>query len=135
MEQKTQRTVLGLLAAVAVLALGWAVWRGFGGRADESPIPSRVTVLCANEKCQYFGEIETKKLVLPAGGHKRPARNPTLGPGYKCPKCGEDTLYPDPVKCSACGAFFFVGRDATARSCGSVPSARRSSEGWPKTMR
>ncbi len=121
MAEKTQKTAFGVLAVAAVLVLGWLVWRQVSGSPDADQVPRTFLVLCANPKCQYSGEVEPNKLIFPGGGQKRPARTPAIGPGYKCPKCGQDTLYTEPMKCDACGTLFLGVTDASGASVRKCP--------------
>ena len=56
-----------------------------------------VPVLC--EHCGYFAHVELSQLV----SDQKPARLPAYGPGFKCFRCGQYTLYTNPIVCSNCG--------------------------------
>ncbi len=113
MAGQTQKLLLGVAAVVAVVVLGWLVWSRVSDGSDTDRAPRTVPVLCANDKCGYSGEVEPKDLVFAAGASMQPARAPIWGPGYKCPKCGENTLYTGSIKCSGCGAPFLPSFDAS----------------------
>jgi len=127
MASPTQKILLGVVAGVLVVLLVWAVLRRPGGSTDEAQAPQKTLVACSNAKCGFSGELDLKKLVFDATAGKRPARIPMAGPGYKCPKCGQSTLYTDPMKCAACGTLYLPRQDAagatvqTCPKCGKGP--------------
>lgn len=67
-------------------------------------------VLCAS--CNHTADVEVSELTPPAGGGKA-ARMPFGGPGYKCPKCGKETLYANPLVCPKCQTLFLMTKGAS----------------------
>jgi hypothetical protein len=104
MTDQAKKILFGAIAAVAIILMGLVIWHQGSGSSADGPAPQTVTALCANEKCGFSGEVEMRNLVFAARG--RPAIVPSVGPGYKCPKCGQNTLYTQPVKCGGCGTLF-----------------------------
>jgi hypothetical protein len=113
MAQQSQKLTWGATAVLVAAIVGWLLWSQFKGGPAEVGAPEKATVLCANEKCGYSGEIEVKNLAFAAGAGQQPARAPIYGPGYKCPKCGQNTLYKDPQKCASCGTLYLPRQDAS----------------------
>jgi len=115
----TQKIILVLVAGGLVVLLGWAAFHSSGNPVDAAP--QTVSALCDNPKCAFSGTVERKKLAFDASAGKRPAASPLAGPGYKCPKCGQNTLYTDPMKCPGCGTFYLSHRDASGQVVNSCP--------------
>ncbi len=111
----------GVFGSVTFLVIGLAgcVFLGqlCGCSNKTAEAESGVTVLCG--KCGYSGECSLAKLVPPAGGQA--ARSPVYGPGYKCPKCGQETLYTRPMKCSGCGTLYLSSKDASGAIVSKCP--------------
>lgn len=125
MSTKTQKIALGATAGLAVVVMGWVLWNQVsgGGSAAGDEIGNRVQVLCANPKCAYSGEEPLPKLVPPSGGP--PARSPAGGPGYKCPKCRQETLYSEPQKCDKCGTPYLSRLDASGSVVSQCPKCNK----------
>ena len=106
MSEKLYRVALAVIALGAVGVLGWVIWSsGSGGGSGEDDFGQEV--LCS--ECKYFGEMTMSDLApLAPGGGGRAAMAPAYGAGYKCPKCGKQTLYTNPIKCPKCGTRFLV---------------------------
>jgi hypothetical protein len=114
MAQQSQKLKYGAAALLVAVVIGWLLWYQFkGGSSAEARAPQKTPVLCAAEKCGYSGELELKSLTFAAGAGQQAARAPVYGPGYKCPKCGQNTLYTDPMKCSTCGTLYLPRLDAS----------------------
>jgi DNA-directed RNA polymerase subunit M/transcription elongation factor TFIIS len=127
MAARTKKTLLGAITAATVILVSGLAWLGISGCSSKADAPPQsVTVLCANEKCGFSGQVELKSLVFAASGAKRPARMPSVGPGYKCPKCGQNTLYTDPMKCNNCGTLFLPRQDASGAFVQSCPKCGKS---------
>jgi hypothetical protein len=124
MSTKTQKIVLGAVAALAVVVMAWVVWaQASGQEAGGGKEGSHVPVLCANARCGHVGEASLPKLVPPGGGS--PARAPAWGPGYKCPKCGQETLYTEPKKCEKCGTLYLSTVDANGSIVSQCPKCNK----------
>ena len=126
MTEQTRKVVLGAVVAVAVVAIGLVVWRQASDSSAADNRSNTVTVLCANEKCGYSGEAESKKLVFAGGANDQPAQAPAYGLGYKCPKCGKNSLYMEPMKCGSCGTLFLPRLDASGAMVQNCPKCGKS---------
>lgn len=120
----SQNVAIGV-GALVVLAIGLVVWTFAGGGGAADGKEATETVLCANPKCGHSGELPASQLAAPSSG-KEPARMPADGPGYKCPKCGQDTLYPGAIKCDQCGTLYLMSRDAGGRRVARCPKCETS---------
>lgn len=104
-----------IMIAVAVIALAGAAWTlwGYFASAGASGVDGRIelTVLCGNEKCNYTAVADVNELTPPASG--KAGRTPFNGPGYKCPKCGKETLYVSPFECPKCKTLFLMSKGAS----------------------
>jgi hypothetical protein len=118
-----QRIALGALAVLAIGAIGWVIWDGLSSAntAGEGAIDFKV--LCANPQCQYFADANTSSLHTKSGG--RPARVPSGGPGYICPKCGQETLYSNPYVCSACQTPYLPTESDFRMMRGTCPKCKK----------
>jgi hypothetical protein len=104
--------LFGGLAVLGVAALSWTVWAfalgGGGTTGDLKP-----AALCS--ACGYFAE--GPQLKLEGSG----ARAPVYGPGYKCPKCGKETLYVNPFICQKCKTPFLLVQSGAGKAVAKCP--------------
>jgi hypothetical protein len=122
----TPETKKNSLIAVAVIALAGAAWMTWGylGSAGASGVEGRIEVKVFCDKCKYTADAEVSELTPPTGG--KAARAPIYGPGYKCPKCKQETLYVNPTVCTKCQTLFLKSKGASGASeykcpkCGQV---------------
>jgi len=125
MSEKMYKTLLGVLGIAAIAVMGWALWSSLSGGDNPSGEKDvEITVLCST--CGYLDKMTVSQLApyMPSGG-RRPAIAPMYGPGYKCPKCGKQTLYPNPIKCPKCGTYFLLRPDASGAAIVKCPKC-----GW-----
>ncbi len=103
--------LLGLgLAAICAVAVAWALRPSEPGAGEGTLVPK---VLCSS--CEFFGDVTQVRLEGTA------ARVPVLGPGYKCPKCQKDTLYPNPYICKNCGKPFLAAAEGSGELSSKCP--------------
>jgi len=108
-----------LLGALVVVCLAGAAWSLWGptkpdGAGKTTIVPK---VMCSS--CGFVADVGQVELEGEA------ARVPAMGPGYKCPKCGNRTLYPNPYICKQCKTPFLLSKDASGNTRPSVPSVGR----------
>lgn len=117
-----------VLAIVAVVAFGAAIWIFLTHRAPAGTGDTDIkqTALCAD--CGYFAETSLSALMqnTPRNG-ALPAMCPADGPGFKCPQCGKLTLYTNPIVCQKCGKKFLISRDARGEHVVKCPGC-----GWER---
>jgi hypothetical protein len=123
MSSRAQKLALVAVAVVALGALGWAVWDELDSATAAGEGAIEFKVLCANPQCQYFADGNTAALRTKGGG--RPARVPSGGPGYICPKCGQATLYSNPYICSDCKTPFLPTADDFRMMRGTCPKCKK----------
>ena len=114
--RKLGRRTIVLLAIFGVVCVAGFVWkiRQPAAAADETAGTSLVPkVLCSS--CGFLGEADQVKLAGEA------ARAPALGPGFKCPQCGKNTLYPNPYICRKCGKPFLMSKNASEELTSKCP--------------
>ncbi len=107
----------GAIIVVLAVAAVWIIWSSASGEAGTAG-GLKPAALCA--ACGYYVEGSALKL---EGGEG--ARAPLYGPGYKCPKCGKDALYPNPFTCPKCKTHFLLGQAGTGKEAGKCPKC-----GW-----
>lgn len=128
MAQQNQKLSWVGVAVLAVAVVGGLLWYQFKGASSvEARAPQKTTVLCADEKCGFSGDLELKSLTFAAGAGQQAARAPIYGPGYKCPKCGRNTLYSDPLKCVGCGTLYLPRQDASGAIVQRCPKCGKGS--------
>lgn len=127
MSAQNQKIVVGGLAGVAVLVMAWVLWSQLGGEGRLSGSDTvKEAVLCGDPKCGFSGEMAYAELKTSAG-IAQAARAPVYGPGYKCTKCGKDTLYTNPTACAKCNTRFLTSRDASGYILDKCPKC-----GWER---
>ena len=123
-----RRVAAGLLLRSTMLALSAALLClpacSRQGTAAEKRSDAKVTALCA--ECGYYAETTWPALMqtLP-GPATLAALSPVDGPAYKCPKCGKQTFYAEPIVCAQCGRKFLLTRDAAGELVAKCPGC-----GW-----
>lgn len=122
MPNRTQKIVLGAIAVLAIGATGWILRSQFNSvSAGEGAIEFKV--LCANPQCQYFADANTSSLRTKSG--VRPARVPSGGAGYICPKCGQEALYSNPYICVDCETAFLPMEEDFRLMRGTCPKCKK----------
>ncbi|HOW70561.1 MAG TPA: hypothetical protein PKY77_08175 [Phycisphaerae bacterium] len=110
MTPETKRNAVIAVTVVAVAVAAWMTW-GYLGRAGASGVEGRIELKVFCDQCKYTADAELSELTPPAGG--KAARAPIFGPGYKCPKCGKETLYANPYVCTKCQTLFLMSKGAS----------------------
>lgn len=126
MPSLTQRKALGRVCAAALLA-GCVPLLPAGCKSDaptEDSTDTKLSAMCSDAKCGFMEELSTSKLVEPSSGSA--AGSPAVGPGYKCPKCGKETLYTTVVKCGQCQTAYLPTRDEGGRTVRRCPKCGSS---------
>ena len=98
------------VAVIALAAAAWMMW-GYLGSAGAAGVEGRIVLKVLCNQCKYTAETDVSSLTPPAAG--KAARTPVTGPGYKCPKCGKETLYVSPFECPKCKTLFLMSKGAS----------------------
>ena len=106
MPLRPQKRAMIVLFCVAATATGWSFWARRASHGSGGASPSDLEVLC--DHCGYLGRTSASELV----SHGDAARMPAFGPGFRCPKCGDFTLYANPMVCTNCQIRYLIKRDA-----------------------
>jgi predicted RNA-binding Zn-ribbon protein involved in translation (DUF1610 family) len=100
-----------LLLLIAIVALGAAafIFVRYGRTPAGGDADIQQTALCAG--CGHYAAVAQSVLAqsLPEGG--MPAMCPQDGPAYRCPQCGKQTFYANPITCPQCGKKFLLTRN------------------------
>jgi hypothetical protein len=105
--------LIGGLAVLAVGAFGWMTWSSLAAKGG-TPGSLKPAAMCS--ACGFHAEGSTLKLEGTGA-----ARAPIYGPGYKCPKCGKQTLYVNPLLCQKCKAPFLFGQSGAGKTATRCP--------------
>lgn len=120
-EARSNRRKGLLFGGVVIVALAVAaVWMFRSSASGEAGAAGRLKPAALCSACGYYVEGSALKL---EGGDG--ARAPLYGPGYKCPKCGKDTLYLNPFTCPKCKTRFLLGQAGTGKAASKCPKC-----GW-----
>jgi hypothetical protein len=118
-DDRRKRLVMGGLVALVEAALGGMVWSlAWGDDGGSGTI--KPAAMCS--ACGYYAEGSALK--LEGGGG---SRAPVFGPGYKCPRCGKNTLYINPFTCEKCKTHFLLSKSRDGKVVAMCPKC-----GWTK---
>lgn len=109
MTPEVKKNIMIAVAVIALAGAAWTLW-GYFGSSGATGVAGRIEVKVLCDNCKYTADAEVSELTPPAGGQV--ARAPLFGPGYKCPKCGKETLYPNPYVCPKCQTLFLTSKGA-----------------------
>jgi DNA-directed RNA polymerase subunit RPC12/RpoP len=98
-----------LLLAIAALGAAAFIFLRYGRSKGAGDGDIQQTALCA--QCGHYAELPQSVLAQTMPEGRLPAMCPADGPAYKCPQCGQQTFYANPITCRQCGKKFLLSRN------------------------